>query len=139
VTVVGRSRPAQAEEAALADPSGWFAVQLRYAYLIGEPPVSRMVEDRVILVDGRDEETALGRACEIAPEYEHELQTDDGDPGLIRFEGIVAIKELDDPPAAGTEVWHELMSPTGVADDDVGEPLPPVFPAQMAFPRASDD
>jgi len=126
VTVGGRTRPASAEDAALADPSGWFAVQLRYAYLIGEPPVSRMVE-------------ALGRACEIAPEYEHELQTDDGDPGLIRFEGIVAIKELDDPPAAGTEVWHELMAPGGAPDDDVGEPLPPAYPAQMAFPRASDD
>ena len=139
MTAVTRASRTSADEAALAYPSGWFAVQLRYAYLIGEPPVSRMVEDRVILVDGRDEETALGRACEIAPEYEHELQTDDGDPGLIRFEGIVAIKELDDPPAAGTEVWHELMAPGGVPEEEIGEPLPPVYPAQMAFPRASDD
>jgi hypothetical protein len=127
------------DEAAIADPSGWYAVQLRYAYLIGEPPVSRMVEDRVILVDGTDEETALGRACEIAPDYEDELTTEDGDPGVIRFEGIVAIKELDDPPAAGTEVWHELMAPSDHADEGEGEPLPPVYPAQMAFPRASDD
>jgi hypothetical protein len=127
------------DEAAIATPSGWYAVQLRYAYLIGEPPVSRMVEDRVILVDGTDEEAALGRACEIAPEYEDELQTEDGDPGRIRFEGIVAIKELDDPPAAGTEVWHELMAPSELQEDGVGEPLPPVYPAQMAFPRATDD
>ena len=139
MTLSTQRRSASADEAALADPSGWFAVQLRYAYLIGEPPVSRMVEDRVILVDGQDEETALGRACEIAPQYEHELQTDDGDPGLIRFEGIVAIKELDDPPAAGTEVWHELMAPGGIPEEEIGEPLPPVYPAQMAFPRASDD
>lgn len=127
------------DEAAIADSSGWYAIQLRYAYLIGEPPVAHMVEDRVILVDGADEETALGRACEIAPQYEGELQTDDGDPGRIRFEGIVAIKELDDPPATGTEVWHELMAPADLQEDGEGEPLPPVYPVQMAFPRGSDD
>jgi hypothetical protein len=127
------------DEAAIADSSGWYAVQLRYTYLIGEPPVSRMVEDRVILVDGADEEAAMGRACEIAPEYENELETEDGDAGRIRFEGIVAIKELDDPPAAGTEVWHELMAPSDQQEDGEGEPLPPVYPVQMAFPRASDD
>jgi hypothetical protein len=127
------------EETAVADPSGWYAVQLRYAYLIGQPPVSKLVEDRVILVDGEDEEAALGRACEIAPQYEDELQTEDGDPGVIRFEGIVAIKELDDPPAAGTEVWHELMAPAGVQEEAEGDVLPPVYPVQMAFPRASDD
>jgi hypothetical protein len=127
------------EEAALADSSGWYAVQLRYAYLIGKPPVSKLVEDRVILVDGEDEEAALGRACEIAPEYEDELETEDGDPGVIRFEGIVAIKELDDPPAAGTEVWHELMAPAGGLEEAEGDVLPPVYPVQMAFPRASDD
>lgn len=138
-TQVGAATGPTPDEAAIAYPSGWYAVQLRYAYLIGEPPVSRLVEDRVILVDGGDEEAALGRACEIAPDYEHELETDDGDPGLIRFEGIVAIKELDDPPAAGTEVWHELMAPAGAQEEGVGEPLPPVYPAQMAFPRASDD
>lgn len=127
------------EETAVADPSGWYAVQLRYAYLIGQPPVSKLVEDRVILVDGDDEETALGRACEIAPQYEDELQTEDGDPGVVRFEGIVAIKELDDPPAAGTEVWHELMAPAGAQEEAEGDELPPVYPVQMAFPRASDD
>jgi hypothetical protein len=127
------------EETAVADPSGWYAVQLRYAYLIGQPPVSKLVEDRVILVDGEDEEAALGRACEIAPQYEDELQTEDGDPGVIRFEGIVAIKELDDPPAAGTEVWHELMAPAGAQEEAEGDVLPPVYPVQMAFPRASDD
>lgn len=127
------------DEAAIADSSGWYAVQLRYSYLIGDPPVARMVEDRVILVDGTDEEAALGRACEIAPEYEDELTTEDGDPGVIRFDGIVAIKELDDPPATGTEVWHELMAPSEPAEEIEGEPLPPVYPAQMAFPRASDD
>ena len=61
--------------------------------------------------------------------------------GTIRFEGIVAIKELDDPPGAGTEVWHEFMSPdpARASTDDEGEPLPPVYPEEMAFPRAHDD
>ena len=98
-----------------------------------------MVEDRVILVDGRGRGDGAGSSLRDSPGVRRRLQTDDGDPGLIRFEGIVAIKELDDPPAAGTEVWHELMSPAGAVDDDVGEPLPLVYPAQMAFPRASDD
>ena len=120
--------------------SGWFAVQLRYAYLVGEPGTATMIEDRVILVDGDDEDHALGRAVELAPQYEDELESDDG-PGRIRFEGIVAIKELDDAPATGTEVWHEFMSPAAdrVTTDDAGEPLPPVYPEEMAFPRASDD
>jgi hypothetical protein len=123
------------------EPSGWFAVQLRYAYLTGEPSAVSLVEDRVILVDGADEEAALGRAVEMAPEYEDEYQTDAGEPGAIRFEGIVAIKELDDPPSAGTEVWHEFMSPdpANSPPDDEGEPLPPVYPEGMAFPRAHDD
>jgi Domain of unknown function (DUF4288) len=128
-------------------PSGWFAVQLRYAYLAGEPESATMVEDRVVLVDGDDEEAALGRAVEMAPEYEDEFETDDGRPGSIRFEGIVAIKELDDAPAAGTEVWHEFMNPDSSrsASNDIGngdaesEPLPPVYPEEMAFPRAHDD
>ena len=47
----------------------------------------------------------------MAPEYEDDFETDEGESGAIRFEGIVAIKELDDPPAAGAEVWHEYMSP----------------------------
>ena len=96
-------------------PSGWFAVQLRYAYLAGQPESATMVEDRVVLVAGEDEEAALGRAVEMAPEYEDDFETDDGGPGSIRFEGIVAIKELDDPPGAGTEVWHEFMNPDPVA------------------------
>ena len=122
-------------------PSGWFAVQLRYAYLAGQPESATMVEDRVVLVAGDDEEAALGRAVEMAPEYEDDFETDDGKPGSIRFEGIVAIKELDDPPAAGTEVWHEFMTPDPARPpiDDEGDPLPPVYPEQMAFPRAHDD
>ena len=123
------------------EPSGWFAVQLRYAYLAGDPERATLVEDRVILVDGTDEEAALGRAIELAPEYEDEFETDDGEPGGIRFEGIVAIKELDDPPTTGIEVWHEYMSPDPgrPSTDEDGEPLPPVYPEAMAFPRAHDD
>lgn len=123
------------------EPSGWFAVQLRYAYLAGDPERATLVEDRVILVDGTDEEAALGRAVELAPEYEDEFQTEDGEPGSIRFEGIVAIKELDDPPTTGIEVWHEYMSPDPgrPSTDEDGEPLPPVYPEAMAFPRAHDD
>lgn len=121
------------------DPSGWFSVQLRYAYLVGERQATAMIEDRVVLVDGGDEEAALGRAVEVAAEYEDEFETADGDEGVIRFEGIVAIKELDDPPAAGTEVWHEFMAPDGVETEADGEPLPPVRPLEMAFPRAHDE
>jgi hypothetical protein len=126
--------------AAVIGSSGWFAVQLRYAYLVGEPGSATMIEDRVILVDGDDEDHALGRAVELAPMYEDDLEAD-GEAGRIRFEGIVAIKELDDPPATGTEVWHEFMSPDPArpTTDDEGEPLPPVYPEEMAFPRASDD
>jgi hypothetical protein len=125
----------------LVEPSGWFAVQLRYAYLAGDPERATLVEDRVILVDGGDEEAALGRAVEMAPEYEDDFETDNGEPGAIRFEGIVAIKELDDPPTAGLEVWHEFMSPDPAQPsiDEEGEPLPPVYPEEMAFPRARDD
>ena len=129
-----------AEPDVVVEPSGWFAVELRYTYLSGDPEEVTLVEDRVVLVDGDDEEAALGRAVEVAPEYEDEYETDDGRPGTIRFEGIVAIKELDDPPGAGTEVWHEFMTPDptrpSVGDD---EPLPPVYPEEMAFPRAHDD
>jgi hypothetical protein len=121
----------------VVDPSGWFSVQLRYAYLIDGAPI--MVEDRVVLIDGVDEETALGRAIEAAEEYEDEFETDSGESGVIRFEGIVALKELDDPPAAGTEVWHEFMGAPGVAPDDDEEPLPELRPVEMAFPRAHDD
>jgi hypothetical protein len=123
----------------IVDPSGWFSVQLRYAYLVGAAKSPAMVEDRVVLVDGEDEETALGRAVEIAAEYEDEFETEAGDTGIIRFEGIVAIKELDDPPAGGTEVWHEFMAPAGVETDADGEPLPPLRPMEMAFPRAHDE
>ena len=122
------------------EPSGWFAVQLRYSYRAGDPGRTTLVEDRVILVDGTDEEAALGRAVELAPEYEDDYETDEGEAGTIRFEGIVAIKELDDPPGAGTEVWHEFMSPdpSRPSIDDEGDPLPPVYPEEMAFPRAND-
>jgi hypothetical protein len=123
----------------IVDPSGWFSVQLRYAYLVGAAQSPAMIEDRVVLVDGEDEEAALGRAVEIAAEYEDEFETEAGATGVIRFEGIVAIKELDDPPAAGTEVWHEFMAPVGVETDADGEPLPPVRPMEMAFPRAHDE
>lgn len=121
----------------VVDPSGWFSVQLRYAYLVGGAPI--MIEDRVVLVDGVDEETALGRAIEVAEEYEDEFETDLGETGVIRFEGIVALKELDDPPAAGTEVWHEFMAAPGVDSGANGEPLPELRPVEMAFPRAHDD
>jgi hypothetical protein len=123
----------------IVDPSGWFSVQLRYSYLVGSAQAPVMVEDRVVLVDGEDEDTALGRAIELATEYEDDFETDAGEEGVIRFEGIVAIKELDDPPAAGTEVWHEFMAPSGVETDAGGEPLPPVRPMEMAFPRAHDE
>ena len=121
----------------VVDPSGWFSVQLRYAYLVDGAPI--MIEDRVVLVDGEDEETALGHAIEVAEEYEDEFETDTGESGVIRFEGIVALKELDDPPAAGTEIWHEFMAAPGVEADADGEPLPALRPAEMAFPRAHDD
>ena len=121
----------------VVDPSGWFSVQIRYAYLIDGGPI--MMEDRVILIDGVDEETALGRAIEVAEEYEDEFETDAGDSGVIRFEGIVALKELDDPPAAGTEVWHEFMGAPGVEPEADDEPLPDLRPVEMAFPRAHDD
>ena len=121
----------------VVDPSGWFSVQLRYAYLVDASPI--MVEDRVVLVDGEDEETALGRAIEVAEEYEDEFETETGQTGHIRFEGIVALKELDDPPAAGTEVWHEFMGSPGLNGDAGGDPLPELRPAEMAFPRAHDD
>jgi hypothetical protein len=77
----------------------------------------------------------------MAPDYEDEYETDAGEAGSIRFEGIVAIKELDDPPATGAEVWHEFMSPDPArpSTDAEGEPLPPVYPEEMAFPRARDD
>jgi Domain of unknown function (DUF4288) len=123
----------------IVDPSGWFSVQLRYAYLVGARQSPAMIEDRVVLVDGDDEETALGRAVEIAVEYEDDFETEAGETGIIRFEGIVAIKELDDPPVSGTEVWHEFMAPAGVETDADGEPLPPVRPMEMAFPRAHDE
>ena len=124
------------------EPSGWFAVQLRYAYLAGDAERVTLVEDRVVLVDGADEEAALGRAIEMAPEYEDDYETDAGEPGTIRFEGIVAIKELDDPPGTGIEVWHEFMTPDPAretVDKDGDERLPPVYPEEMAFPRARDD
>jgi hypothetical protein len=134
---------AAAPDETVVEPSGWFAVQLRYAYLAGDPEAATMVEDRVVLVDGEDEEAALGRAVEMAPEYEDDFETDDGRPGSIRFEGIVAIKELDDPPATGTEVWHEFMNPdparADAQDDGESKSLPPVYPEEMAFPRAHDD
>lgn len=128
------------EETAVV-PSGWFSVQMRYAYLLGPDAVPYLVEDRVVLVDGTDEEAALGRAVEMAPEYEDDFETEDGRTGQIRFEGIVALKELDDPPASGTEVWHEFMAPPGVetALSDDEEPLPPLRPIDLAFPRAHDD
>ena len=129
------------EDDTFVEPSGWFAVQLRYAYVAGNPEATRLVEDRVILVEGGDEEAALAHAVELATDYEDDYETDAGEAGTIRFEGIVAIKELDDPPAVGTEVWHEFMTPdpTRPATEDDGEPLPPVYPEEMAFPRARDD
>ncbi|MDQ6681658.1 MAG: DUF4288 domain-containing protein [Chloroflexota bacterium] len=124
---------------AVVDSSGWFAVELRYSYLVGEARRPQLVEDRVILIDGEDEEHVLVRAVEMAIEYEGDYETDAGEPGSIRFDGVVALKELNDPPAAGTEVWHELMAPSGSETDAGGAPLPPIWPPEMAFPRATDD
>ena len=98
-----------------------------------------MVEDRVVLVDGVDEETALGRAIEVAEEYEDEFETDAGESGVDPLRGDRGLKELDDPPAAGTEVWHEFMGAAGVEPEADDEPLPPLRPMEMAFPRAHDD
>ena len=139
--MTGRLSESASLDETVVEPSGWFAVQLRYAYRAGDAETVTLVEDRVILVDGSDEEAALGRAVEMAPEYEDDYETDEGEAGAIRFEGIVAIKELDDPPAAGAEVWHEFMSPdpSRPSLDDEGESLPPVYPEEMAFPRARDD
>ena len=126
----------------VVDSSGWFSVQLRYAYLVASSEDPYVVEDRVVLVDGDDEEAALGIAFEMAPEYEDDFETDEGEAGTIRFEGVVAIKELDDAPQAGTEVWHEFMSPAvppGPSTSVDGEELPPVRPLEMAFPRGHDD
>ena len=134
--------PHEGDLVAVVDSSGWFSVQLRYAYLIGPERRPYIVEDRVVLVDGDDEEAALSHGFEMAAQYEDDFETDDGEAGVIEFEGIVAIKELDDPPAAGTEVWHEFMSPAGAepsTTDDEVEPLPPVRPVEMAFPRGRDD
>ena len=41
----------------------------------------------MVLVDGEDEETALGRAIEIAAEYEDEFETDAGDTGRHPLRG----------------------------------------------------
>jgi hypothetical protein len=132
--------PMEDDLVATVEPSGWFSAQLRYAYLLGPERRPYIVEDRVVLVDGEDEETALSNGFEIAAQYEDEFETDDGEPGVIEFQGIVALKELDDPPAAGTEVWHEFMSPVGeTAPDDDEEELPPLRPIEMAFPRGRDD
>ena len=132
------SRNRGADEAQV-DSSGWFAVELRYGYLVGEASSPYLVEDRVILVDADDEEAALGRAVELAPQYEDEFETETGEAGTIRYQGIVTIKELDDPPATGTEVWHEFMSPAAVQTDGDSAALPPVWPPEMAFPRGHDD
>jgi hypothetical protein len=123
----------------VVDSSGWFSVELRYAYVIASRNEPYLIEDRVVLVDGEDEETALGRGFEIAAEYEDDFETDEGEAGTIHFEGIVAIKELDDVPAAGTEVWHEFMSPDPAASGNDGDELPAVRPTEMAFPRGRDD
>src|SRR4029079_18313412 len=80
----------------IVDPSGWCAWQLRYAYLVGPKQSPAMIEDRVVLVDGEDEEAALGRAVEIAAEYEDEFETEASDTGIIRLAGHVAIKAPDD-------------------------------------------
>jgi hypothetical protein len=134
------TRPSDEEiEAAVVEPSGWFSVQLRYGYHVEGRNDPKLIEDRVVLVDGEDEETALGNAVELAPLYEDDFETEDGEPGIIRFEGIVALKELDDPPGAGTEVWHEFMSPSPEQTGGNGDALPPVWPTEMAFPRGSDD
>lgn len=128
------------DDETIVEPSGWYAAELRYAYLVGIDERPYLVEDRVVLVDAEDEETALGLASEIAAEYEDDFETENGESGIIRFEGIVALKELDDPPATGTEVWHEFMSPDPDRSAEIdGESLPSVRPTEMAFPRGRDD
>ena len=94
----------------------------------------------MVLVDGDDEETALGRAVEVAAEYEDEFETAAGAAGSIRFEGIVAIKELDDPPARGHRGVARVHGAAPAVETDAdGEPLPPLRPMEMAFPRAHDE
>jgi hypothetical protein len=128
------------DDETIVEPSGWYAAELRYAYLVGIDERPYLVEDRVVLVDAEDEETALGLASEIAAEYEDDFETESGESGIIRFEGVVALKELDDPPSTGTEVWHEFMSPDPDQSAEIdGESLPSVRPIEMAFPRGRDD
>ena len=75
-----RTRPA-------VEPSGWFAVQLRYAYLAGQPEPSRWSRTGSFSSTATDEEAALGRAVEMAPEYEDDFETDDGRPGIDPLRG----------------------------------------------------
>ena len=108
----------------VVDPSGWFSVQLRYAYLVDGAPI--MIEDRVVLIDGEDEETALGHAIEVAEEYEDEFETDlrrdrpdplRGDRGAQgarrsarrRHRGVARVHGR---PAASTAVPRRSRSPT---------------------------
>ena len=110
--------------------------------------IGEVIAERAAAPEGVIEDVApvLDRAVVGGKRIEEEMvaedfETEDGEAGSIRFEGIVAIKELDDPPTAGAEVWHEYMSPDPARPslDDAGELLPPVYPEEMAFPRARDD
>ena len=76
--------------------SGWFAVELRYAYLVDGDIEPYLVEDRVVLVDGDDEETAMGQAVELATEYEDEFETEIG-------RGTTFVIGLPLAPAAAAE------------------------------------
>ena len=85
---------------------------------------------------------SITRVADLEAELARVRERGYGTNDQENFEGIVAIKELDDPPAAGTEVWHEFMTADParpVTADEGGGPLPPVYPEEMAFPRAHDD
>ena len=122
------------------DSSGWFSVQLRYAYLVGvgRCAVPRRGPRRAGRRRGRG--GGAGPGFEIAAEYEDDFETDEGEAGIIRFEGIVAIKELDDRTRGG----HRGLARVHVARP-ASRPMPtasrcrPSAPLEMAFPRAHDD
>ena len=89
-----------------------------------------MVEDRVVLVDGEDEETALGRAVEIAAEYEDDFETEAGDTGhrsasRASWPSRSSTIRRRPAPRSGTSSW-----PPGRRRDRCRrtEPLPPSTP-----------
>jgi len=130
----------------LVEPSGWFAVQLRYAYLAGDAERVTLVEDRVVLVDGADEEAALGRAVEMAPEYEDDFETDEessvssaAPPPEDDFEALGPAEE-EAPYLEEEEPYAE--EPVSGSDTPVEEPGTEVRPAledKEAYEGGADD